>query len=198
MSGDDQTLAVYNSQTEEYAAMMAREAAEDPMIGRFIAACPPGGRVLDLGCGTGHYAKIMAEAGLAVEAMDAAEQMVARAAQVPGVKARLGRFEDLDAQDAYDGIWAYFSLLHAPRAEMPGHLARIAFALRPGGTLFLCMKRGQAGKRDSLGRYYEYYEREDLEALLRDAGLTPQDHWFGKTRGMAGHLEGWVLISAHA
>jgi len=61
---DDRTLAVYNRQTDEYAAMMDREAASDPMIGRFIAACPAGARVLDLGCGTGHYAKRMAEAGL--------------------------------------------------------------------------------------------------------------------------------------
>ncbi len=194
---DERTLAVYNRQSDEYAAMMDREAARDPIIDRFIAACPAGGRVLDLGCGAGHYARRMAEAGLRVDAIDAAKAMVARTSPLPGVTARLGRFEDLDAKDVYDGIWAYFSLLHSPRADMPSHLARIAAVLRPGGILFLGMKRGSGGGRDRLDRHYEYYERDELEALLTGAGLRPGDCWYGKAEGMAGHPEGWIVLTAH-
>ena len=194
---DDRTLALYNSQSAEYAAMMEREAARDPMITRFIAACPKGGRVLDLGCGAGHYAERMAAAGLRVDATDAARAMVELTARRPGVSARLARFEDLDASDTYDGIWAYFSLLHAPRADLPGHLDRIARALKPGGILFLAMKRGQGGKRDNLDRYYEYYEDEELKQHLATAGLHPAEIWHGTAEGMAGHPEGWIVISAH-
>lgn len=194
---DARTLAVYERQSDDYAAMMDREAARDPMIDRFIDACPAGGRVLDLGCGAGHYAARMAKAGLQVDAMDAAQAMVERTGRIAGVYARLARFDDLDAEALYDGIWAYFSLLHAPRAAMPEHLARISRALRPDGVLFLGMKRGSGGKRDRLDRHYEYYERDELETLLRDAGLTPEQHWHGQAEGMAGHPEGWVVISAH-
>lgn len=195
---DARTLAVYAERGDDYAAMMDREAARDPMIGRFIAGCPPGGRVLDLGCGTGHYARLMAQAGLAVEALDAVPEMVERAARLPGVAARLGVFADLDAIAEYDGIWCYFSLLHAPRSEFPAHLRRIATALRPGGLLYLGMKRGRGGGRDRLGRYYEYYERDDLEAHLIQAGLTPSGCWFGTGEGLAASPEGWVVIAAHA
>ncbi len=195
---DARTLAVYDRQSGDYAAMMEREAAADPMIDRFIAACPAAARVLDLGCGPGHYAARMARAGLRVDAIDAVPAMVARAAALSGVTARLGRFEDVTATDLYDGVWAYFSLLHAPRTEMPGHLRRIATALRPGGILFLGMKRGAGHGRDRLDRYYEYYQREDLEILLSDAGLTPEDHWTGHAAGLAGHPEGWIVIRAHA
>ena len=59
------------------------------------------------------------------------------------IDARLARFDELDAVARYDGIWANFSLLHAPRAEMPGNLARISRALRPGGWLHLGLKLGQ-------------------------------------------------------
>ena len=195
---DARTLAVYNGQSDDYAAMMDREAARDPMIDRFIAACPTRGRVLDLGCGAGHYARRMAAAGLQVDALDAAEAMVARTGQIPGVVARLGRFEDLTAQCFYDGIWAYFSLLHAPRNELPGHLARIAAALRPGGTFFVAMKRGSGHKRDRLDRYYEYYQRDELESLLTAAGLQPVEHWTGRAEGLAGHPEGWITVHARA
>lgn len=61
---DPRTISVYDRQSDDYAAMIEKEALRDPMIARFIAACPPGGRVLDLGCGPGHYALRMAEAGL--------------------------------------------------------------------------------------------------------------------------------------
>lgn len=195
---DTRTIAVYDQQSQDYAAMMDREAAKDPMIGRFIAACPKGGRVLDLGCGSGHYAKRMAEAGLRVDALDASQSMVDLTARIPGVNVRLARFEDLAEENVYDGIWAYFSLLHARREDLPGHLERIARALRPGGVFFIAVKRGSGGKRDTLDRYYEYYEREDLEVLLNMAGLAPVSHWLGKSAGLSGHAEGWVVIQAHA
>ncbi|WP_424984996.1 class I SAM-dependent methyltransferase [Microbulbifer sp. S227A] len=195
---DERTLAVYERCRDDYAAMMEREADRDPMIDRFIAACPPGGRVLDLGCGPGHYARRMAEAGLTVEAIDATPAMIDMAARQPGVSARLVRFDDLRARDTYDGIWAYFSLLHAPRAALPDHLECIAAALKPGAVLFIGMKRGTGGARDSLDRYYEYYEHEELETLLTDAGLTPDTHWTGKAAGLAGHPQGWIVVQAHA
>ncbi len=195
---DARTLAVYAERGDDYAAMMDKEAARDSMIARFIAACPPGGRVLDLGCGTGHYARRMAEAGLVVEARDAVPEMVERAGRLPGVTARLERFDELAEVQTYDGIWCYFSLLHAARAEFPGHLRRISTALRKGGVMFLGMKRGSGGGRDRLDRYYEYYERDELESHLKAAGLSPTDHWFGQAEGLAAHPEGWVVISAHA
>ena len=193
---DPETLAVYDAQADDYVAMMADEAANDPRIADFIAACPDGAPVLDLGCGPGHYAARMAKAGLRVTALDASAEMARRAGDLPGVTARHGRFEDVDAVDAYAGIWANFSLLHAPRADLPGHLARLRAALKPGGVLFLGMKTGTGEGRDDLGRFYAYYTREELEAQLTDAGFAPRRHWTGYGKGLAGQYSGWVVIDA--
>jgi len=195
---DAATIAVYDRRSGAYAAMMEKEAASDPIIDHFIAACPPNGRVLDLGCGPGHYAERMARAGLRVDAIDASKAMVERATRRPGVSARLGRFEDVTGEQLYDGVWAYFSLLHAKRAELAGHLDRIAATLKPAGVLFLGMKRGSGCGRDRLDRYYEYYEREELEALLVAAGLISTAHWTGIAAGLSGHPEGWIVLRAHA
>ncbi|MCE8006786.1 class I SAM-dependent methyltransferase [Aestuariivita sp.] len=194
---DAETLAVYNRQADDYVAMMDEYAANDPRIHDFIAACPQGGRVLDLGSGPGAYAVQMAAAGLHVDAIDAASEMVARIAEIPGISARVATFDDIDGADIYDGIWASFSLLHAPREAMPRHLAALRRALKPGGVFFIGMKLGQGGKRDDIGRHYEYYSREELETLLQDAGLAPYAHWTGQSKGLDQTYHGWIVIQAN-
>lgn len=195
---DAQTLSVYASQTDAYRDMMHREAARDEVIGPFIAALPAKARVLDLGCGPGTFAHMMADTGLRVDAWDAVPEMVAYAGGHHGVTARQALFSELDAEALYDGIWAYFSLLHAPRDALPDHLRAIRRALVPGGLALIAVKRGNGGGRDSLGRHYEYYERPELEGYLRDAGLSPQRHWTGVAPGLSGHPAGWVAILSHA
>jgi SAM-dependent methyltransferase len=194
---DRATLDVYDRQADDYDRMMASEAAADPRIRDFIAACPEGGDVLDFGCGPGNYARIMAAAGLRVTALDGSAEMARRTHALPGVTAQHGYFEDLDAKAAYDGIWASFSLLHAPRADLPGHLGRLHRALRPGGVLFIGMKTGNGEGRDDLGRFYTYYSIAALEDHLRDAGFTPRQHWTGYGAGLSGQYAGWVVIEAH-
>lgn len=191
---DAKTLDIYARQRDAYVAMMDKEVQRDPVIAPFIAACRPGGRVLDLGCGPGHFARRMAEAGLETHAWDAVPEMVEYAATHPGVTARQARFEDLTVEDHYDGIWAYFSLLHAPRPDFPRHLAAIARALKSGGVFVLAVKRGSGGGRDDLGRHYEYYEQPELEAQLRAASLRPEEHWTGVSTGLSGHPADWIAI----
>ena len=195
---DRKTLAVYAAQRDAYVAMMEREAPNDVCLAPFLEAVAEGGRVLDLGCGPGHFAARMAKAGMRVEAWDAVPEMVEHAARLPGVSARVARFDDLVARDRYDGVWAYFSLLHAPRAAFPGHVAAIGRALRRGGVALLGLKRGEGGGRDRLGRYYEYYERPEIDAALEAAGLSPARHWTGGAPGLAGHPDGWIAVMAHA
>ena len=138
----------------------------------------------------------MRDAGLDAEAWDATPAMVHHARERHGIEARLARFEDLDAENLYDGIWANFSLLHAPRAALPGHLAAIAHALRPGGRLHLGMKTGEGEGRDALGRFYAYYRVEELRGLLRAAGLAPLAHREGVADGFTDAPEPFVIWTA--
>jgi SAM-dependent methyltransferase len=195
MSVDAQTLAAYGERAADYAALgLPRAALADLLV--FLGRLPPGGHVLDLGCGPGDAAEVMAARGFAVDAWDASPEMVAMAASRPGVTARQARFDDLDAIAAYDGVWASVSLLHAPRAAFPAHLRRIARALRPGGTLYLAMKTGTGEGRDSLGRFYAYYSGPELFGQLRRAGFRPRLLASGKSVGLAGTLDPFVTVLA--
>ena len=196
MTADRETLNVYGKQAEEYAALV-EDTAKDVHLTRFIAAIPAGGRVLDLGCGPGLAAAQMAQARLEVDATDAVPEMVDMASAAhTGVTAWIASFDEIAGVDLYDGIWANFSLLHAPRTAMPGHLAALRAALKPGGTFTIGVKTGTGEKRDGIGRLYTYYEVAELTDLLTGAGFAPRQNWTGITTGMDGVEAPWVVIAA--
>lgn len=191
---DPETLAVYSREAERYRARFADKGA-DAHLDTFLAALPAQADLLDLGCGPGRAAALMQEAGHRVIAYDATPEFVAQAGAL-GVDARLARFDDLSALAAFDGIWANFSLLHAPRAEMPGHLTAIARALRPGGVFHLGLKLGTGEARDALGRFYTYYTEDELERLLTDAGLKVTGKDFGTGEGLSGSTDPFIIVTS--
>jgi SAM-dependent methyltransferase len=194
VSADPETLAVYDARSADYARMVSAWAT--PGLDTFIAAMPRPGHVLDFGCGPGLDAQAMMEAGLTVDAVDASAQMVAVACEAGGT-ARQARFDEIGGTDIYDGIWANFSLLHAPRAAFPFHLMALARALRPGGLLHLGMKLGEGEGRDRLGRFYTYYDEDDLVRHLTMTGFTPTARFRGTGTGLSGEESPWIWIQAH-
>lgn len=103
---------------------------------------PAGGRLLDLGCGTGIDALEFARRGYEVVATDWSRQMVDRTrtrAVIHGVTSRLTAshvgIHQLDRLDGeFDGIYSNFGPLNcAP--DLPAVAAECARLLRPGGKL---------------------------------------------------------------
>jgi len=110
---DHNTIRVYDDRAADYAEMTDAEDSSHPELLAFIAACPTGGRVLDLGCGPGTAAAVMARAGLQVEATDASSEMVAMAARHPGVNAQQAVFDDIDELDTYLIAAGFTDLSHS-------------------------------------------------------------------------------------
>ena len=177
MGGDDATLSFYTREAAPYADYAVTDEAERHMA-TFAAMLPPGGRVLDFGCGSGWAGARFRDMGYHVDGFDGSRGLAEQARARYGLDVTVGRFEDFAADDAYDGIWASFCLLHDRRAAMPGHLARLHRALRPGGALYLGLKEGTGENRDGLGRFYAYFGSEEIRALLAETGFvgTEIDH----------------------
>lgn len=197
MTQDDQTIRVYGAEVDRYAAVFTPP-ENDPALSAFLAHLPPGSAILDLGCGPGFAAAYMAKAGHVPTATDATPEMVAMAAGHPGVSATVATFDDISGTDIYDGIWANFSLLHAPRSALPRHLSALAQALKPGGIFHIGMKIGTGEHRDKIGRLYTYVTEDELIGLLHDVGMRPLDTRTGADPGLDGTVAPWVTILARA
>ena len=194
---DPETIRVYDERSAEYAVANAVDSSSELYLSMFIQACPFSGHVLDLGCGPGEHARVMAQAGLTVDACDASAEMVALAGQHKGVNAFQAFFSEISGDNVYDGILASFCLLHAPRADFPGHLAALHKALKPGGAFHIGMKLGTGQARDSIGRLYTYYTTEELGDYLAQAGFSDLNHLYGTSKGLDGTMADYVVILAH-
>jgi SAM-dependent methyltransferase len=164
---DEGTLQFYRSNARSYADWAK---APSTRLRGFLALLPSGGSILELGCGAGNHSAVMLAEGFSVRATDGSPEMAEIASQRLGHAVEAMRFDQLDAHEAYDGVWASACLLHVPRDELAGILARIHRALRPSGVFYASYKMGEGDGRDSLGRYYNYASPEWLEATYASAG----------------------------
>lgn len=190
---DKETIAVYDRAAEDYAARFEDD-GNDRYLSAFMAELPEAAKVLDIGCGPGRAAALMQGAGHTVLGIDASTEMV-RLAKKSGVNAACMPFDDLATLTGpFDGIWANFSLLHAPRDKMPDHLNTIAALLVAGGIFHIGMKTGTGSHRDGIGRQYTYYDTEELALLLADAGFSELARSTGSGIGLDGTRASWVIM----
>ncbi len=192
---DARTIAVYDAKAADYARLVD-SGGPDQTLRDFIAALPEGARVLDLGCGPGGASAHMRDAGLDPDPVDASPAMIALAKERFGLEARLATFDDISGEALYDAIWANFSLLHAPRVDLPRHFTALAHALRPGGLFHVGLKTGTGEARDSIDRLYTYVTVEELHRLFTDAGLAVLSTREGSEKGLAGTDDPFVLCLA--
>ena len=197
---DRETLSVYTEAAALYADGHAdtRDIEQQNDIAALLADVPAGGHILDLGCGPGQWAVQFRDLGYRVTARDATPAMAELALEKYGLKVEVQTFDAFDDIARFHAIWANFSLLHAPKADFPGHLARLHRALTPNGALHLGMKLGTGEARDSLGRFYSYYQEDELVQLVTEAGFTVTRTRRGNGEGLAGGVETFVILTATA
>ena len=192
---DRETISVYDSRAHEYAELLNKQ-APDPQLVAFMRLLPDGGRVLDLGCGPATSSAHLRDAFFRPDPVDASAGMVVLANETYDINARVMTFHEVDMVSEYAGVWANFSLLHAPRADLPQHLGAIAKALLPDGILSIGMKTGSIEARDSIGRMYTYVSVAELSDLIVDSGFSVLAVDEGEGVGLAGDVAPWVVIRA--
>jgi len=131
----------YARRAEEYAELLGSVEAMAPADVRCIEswAGTVAGPLLDLGCGPGHWTAHLTGLGHDTEGWDPVAEFVQIARERhPGTAYRRAALADLEGHPGtWGGILAWYSLIHLTPAEMPGALATLRRALRPGGSLLL-------------------------------------------------------------
>lgn len=130
-------------QVDEYDSKQGSDrTAERELIRRL--GITPGELVVDLGCGTGSFAREAARTGARVRAVDVSESMLAfvRSASaregLSGIDCEHAGFLTFAAEpDSFDCIVSRFALHHLPDFWKQVALIRVARALKPSGRLYL-------------------------------------------------------------
>jgi SAM-dependent methyltransferase len=165
---DAETLAFYARESGPYAARFHGDHAT--RIDAFARLLPPNATILELGCGAGGDTLALRARGFTVTATDGSPAMAAEAERRTGAPVAVMRFDALDRDAAFAGVWANACLLHVPDAGLPDVLARICRALVPGGIFYSSWKTGTGPDRDRLGRYYNYPSETRLRSAFATAG----------------------------
>lgn len=191
---EDETSAFYDGNAEVYASRERR--LPTTRLDAFLAALPPSAKILELGCGGGQDSAYMLEKGFDVTPTDGSAELARQAEKLIGRPVMVMRFQDLEAVEAFDGVWAEASLLHVPRAELPEVFTRIRRALKPESPMHASFKSGESEGHDSLGRYYNYPSAAWLTECLsscgwRDIALTEADGG-----GYDGQPTRWLHLTA--
>ena len=171
-----QTLAYYAANADAFAAGTVNVDFSATQR-RFATLLPEGGRILDLGCGSGRDTRWFLDEGFEVTATDGSSELAAIAEQVAGIPIRVELFGELNDVCAFDGVWACSSILHLPKDELAGVLRRIERALVAGGVLYTSFKYGDfEGMRN--GRHFTDFTEPAFRTFVNEAcGLAIEDLW---------------------
>ncbi|MEM7506238.1 MAG: methyltransferase domain-containing protein [Pseudomonadota bacterium] len=194
---DPGTISYYSDEAQTYAEFVGDE-ADNAWLMRFIEGLPAGTPVLDFGCGHAWAAAVLRDRGFQVTATDGSPGLAVQAKARYDLDVQVALFDELDAVEAFDGIWASFSLLHDSREAMPLHLARLRRAARANALLFLGLKEGEGRQRDHLGRLYTYFGEAELREYLEAAGWGGISCERRNLPGLAGKKEPALHIFARA
>jgi ubiquinone/menaquinone biosynthesis C-methylase UbiE len=144
----------------------------------------PGDRVLDVGCGPGRFARVLAERVAptgSVDGIDAAVEMINRAshqARNRGIPAsfQVAFAQDLPFPDAtFDAVACTLALHHVAEDDQPTAVEEMYRVLMPGGRLLIAEFHQGPGRRHVGPRWLRHSGVDMLEktlGLVQGTGFT--------------------------
>lgn len=162
---------------DRFAALRSDVGAD--IVRRWAADLPPGGSVVDIGCGTGRpIAVALAGAGLTVAGIDPSPTLLAAFRHaLPGAPAACETAEESGYFGRrFDGAVAIGLLFLLPPATQATVIGRVAKALRPGGRFLFSAPAIACRWTDTLtGRESQSLGADGYRALLDAAGMRLTD-----------------------
>lgn len=191
------TIAFYDREADQYfRATVGSDVGYLRAI--FTEKLPAGGRILDAGSGSGRDTAAFIGAGFKVDAFDASPKLATLSSALCGQKTAVASFETWTGRrECYDGIWAFASLLHVRRDDLPGVVARLVRSLRLGGWIFASFKGGENEFVDGRGRHFTNLTCESARRLFSaDRRLAVHRVWEETASAAHGESTPWIYVLA--
>lgn len=147
-SDSQQIRESYDRIADEYTRRIFNELRQKPfdreLLDRFAAELAGRGNICDMGCGPGHVARYLRDAGASVFGLDLSPKMLEQARKLnPDISFREGNMLALDLpDDSLAGIAAFYAIVNIPRDSLPLVFREMERVLQPGGLLLLAFHAG--------------------------------------------------------
>lgn len=189
----DKTLDYYNKNAELFAAGTVTVDFQQTQ-NKFLDRLNSGSYILDFGCGSGRDTKYFLDLEYKVDAIDGSNELCRIASEYTGIPVKQMLFQELDAHEKYDGIWACSSILHLPKGDLKIVLKKMAAALKESGIVYTSFKYSEfEGERN--GRYFTDFTIDIFTDFLQEIDhLKIVDYWItGDVRPGRGE-EKWLNL----
>ncbi len=165
MEETNTTIRYYNRNADKYFNNTVNVDMSE-CCDRFLKYVVPGGKIIDIGAGSGRDIKYFKDRGYTVDGIDASEEMCRLASSYAGVDVRCVRIQDWYPKRKYDGIWANASMLHLQLTEFEEFACRVSDYLNPNGVFYISMKKGIQTGQDSNGRFFTDFSEEKVQQIV--------------------------------
>jgi SAM-dependent methyltransferase len=177
----------YDRLAEEYARRISDELQHKPLdrelLDRFARETRGQADVCDMGCGPGHVARYLREAGATVFGLDLSPGMLEQARKLnPDIPFREGNMLSLDIPDgSLAGIAAFYAIVNIPKQSLPLVFREFQRVLRPGGLLLLAFHAGDEIIREEelwgqkISMDFLFFQPSEIKLGLEAAGLAVEE-----------------------
>lgn len=163
----NKTIAYYNQHAMEYFAETVQvDLGKQRDV--FLLVLPPGGQIMDLGCGSGRDSRYFLEKGFAVDALDASKELCKLAQQFTGIPVQCCTIQEWEPEKSYDGIWACASLLHLEREDLQVFFKNCHWFLKKNGIMFVSAKEEIKTGIDEKERFFTNFDETLIRELVYD------------------------------
>jgi len=195
MNPDNNTLQYYEQHADAFVQSTMNADMNEPRD-RFLKHLPSGAFILDLGCGSGRDAKAFLDGGYRVDAVDGSAELCRIASELTGIHVRQMLFQDLCAEDLYDGIWACASILHLPKDRLREVLHKVTAALKKDGILYTSFKYGTFEGLRSDRYFTDFTEATLAEFWTAFPALPIIETWITRDVRPGREEEQWINLLA--
>ena len=161
------TLDYYNKNSEEYFNSTLNVDMTNTYK-PFLKLVPEGGKILDLGCGSGRDSMNFMKLGYEVTAVDGSKELAKKASALLGKEVIASTFEELELKEKFHGIWACASLLHIKREDLKTVLNNLYNNLEDNGVFYMSFKYGEKEYVDDKNRYFNCFTDESIISFINE------------------------------
>lgn len=161
------TLDYYNKNSEEYFNSTLNVDMTNTYK-EFLKLVPEGGKILDLGCGSGRDSMNFMKLGYEVTSVDGSKELAKKASALLGKEVIASTFEELELKEKFHGIWACASLLHIKREDLKIVLNNLYNNLEDNGVFYMSFKYGEKEYVDDKNRYFNCFTDESIISFINE------------------------------